>query len=388
MYNQIEVEVFMFLEGYIKKDIKTKNLVKRLKPGEIAIIKHKDIDEVAALSLIECRPKIVLNAEESISGKYPNRGPKLLLEAGIQIIDLDNKEIFEKLNENEKITIKDEKIYVDRIYIGNGVLLTKDILKKKTDESKKNIENELENFIENTLDYAKKEKNLILGNIKLPDVDINFKNKHVLVVVRGKDYKKDLLAIRHYIEEIKPILIGVDGGGDALLEFGYIPDIVIGDMDSVSDKCLKLCKEIVIHAYSDGTAPGLNRIEKLGLEYKLFPSPGTSEDITMLLAYEKGADFIVAVGTHTNMIDFLEKGRKGMASTFLVRLKVGTKLIDAKGVNKLYKERIKPIYLFNVLFSSLIPIIVVFALSPFSKQLLKLLQIRLKLIFELKGILW
>ncbi|SHJ48619.1 putative cytokinetic ring protein SteA [Paramaledivibacter caminithermalis] len=378
----------MVIESIARKDYKTKNLVKRLNYGEIAVIKHKDIDEIAAKSLVEKRPKAVINAEESISGKYPNRGPSILLEAGIMMIDMENENTFDLIEENKKIRIIHNKIFVEDKYIGKGKILTKEMIKIKTEAANNNLEIVLDDFIENTLEYAKKEKNLILGNLKIPDIDINMKNRHVLVVVRGKDYKKDLLAIRTYIQEVKPILIGVDGGGDALLEFGYIPDIVVGDMDSVSDDCLKMCKEIIVHAYRDGRAPGLYRIENHGLDYKLFPSPGTSEDIAMLLAYEKGADVIVAVGTHTNMIDFLEKGRRGMASTFLVRLKIGSKLIDAKGVNKLYKERIKPIHLFSVVISSLIPIIIISLYSPLSKHIIRLLQVRLKLLYELKGILW
>lgn len=378
----------MFIESVAKKDRKTKNLVKRLNSGDIAVINHRDIDEIAALSLVEKKPMAVINTSESISGMYPNRGPSILVDAGITIIDIDNENSFDLIDEDSRIRIVNDEIFMNNIYIGKGKALTKEIIDSKTKAAKNNLEEVLDNFIENTLEYAKKEKNLILDNINIPGVDVDIKNKHVLVVVRGKDYKKDLFAIKTYIEEISPVLIGVDGGGDALLEFGYIPDIVIGDMDSVSDNCLKLCKEIVVHAYNDGRAPGLKRIEENGLEYKLFPSPGTSEDIAMLLAYEKGADFIVAVGTHTNMIDFLEKGRKGMASTFLVRLKVGSKLIDAKGVNKLYKERIKPIHLVSVFISSLIPIIIISLLSPFSKHIIKLLQIKFKLLHELKGILW
>ncbi len=378
----------MICKGIVKKDYKTKNLVKRLAFGDIALIKHRDIDEVAALSLIDRRPRLILNAEKSISGKYPNRGPHILVNSGIDIIDLENENIFEKIEDGIDLKIIENRIYCDDKLIGRGTLLSKDYINDQIELSKLNIESELDNFIENTLDYAKREKSMILGRINLPDIAIDMNNKHVLVVVRGKDYKEDLAAIRTYIQEMKPILIGVDGGGDALLEFGYIPDIVIGDMDSVSDKCLRKCKEIIVHAYDNGFAPGLNRVKGLELNHTTFPSHGTSEDIAMLLAYEKGADFIVAVGTHTNMIDFLEKGRKGMASTFLVRLKVGSKLIDAKGVNKLYKERIKPIYMVSVLLSSLIPIFVACLYSPLSKHLIRLIQIKLKLALRMKGLLW
>lgn len=379
----------MQITGTIKMDKRTKNLVKRLNPGEIAIIDHRDIDEVAAESLVEKKVLAVINADKSISGRYPNMGPSILCEAGIPIIDDVGKDIFVLLKENDKITIIDNEIYKDGVFIKSGKLLTKDVINYKLQESRENIGVELDKFIENTLEYAKKEKYFILGGVELPNIKTRFKNRHALVVVRGKDYKEDLFTIKQYINDVKPILIGVDGGADALLEFGLIPDIVIGDMDSVSDEALKKAREIVVHAYPDGRAPGLERVTALGLKAEIFKAPGTSEDIAMLLAFEKGADLIVAVGTHSSMIDFLEKGRKGMSSTFLVRLKVGEKLIDAKGVNKLYRETFKISYIFSIILAALIPLGVIAYFSPPMQQLLKLLQLRIRLLIGFwGGFLW
>jgi|OM-RGC.v1.003920801 uncharacterized membrane-anchored protein len=373
-------EACMQITGTIKMDKRTKNLVKRLNSGEIAIIDHRDIDEVAAESLVEKKVLAVINADKSISGRYPNMGPSILCEAGIPIIDDVGKDIFDLLKENDKITIIDNEIYKDGVFIKSGKLLTKDVINYKLQESRENIGVELDKFIENTLEYAKKEKYFILGGVELPNTKTRFKNRHALVVVRGKDYKEDLFTIKQYINDVKPILIGVDGGADALLEFGLVPDIVIGDMDSVSDEALKKAKEIIVHAYPDGRAPGLERVTALGLKAEIFKAPGTSEDIAMLLAFEKGADLIVAVGTHSSMIDFLEKGRKGMSSTFLVRLKVGEKLIDAKGVNKLYRETFKISYIFSIILAALIPLGVIAYFSPPMQQLLKLLQLRIRLL--------
>jgi len=373
-------ETCMQITGTVKMDKRTKNLVKRLNPGEIAIIDHRDIDEVAAESLVEKKALAVINADKSISGRYPNMGPSILREAGIPIIDDVGKDIFDLLKENDKITIIDNEIYKDGVLIKRGKLLTKDVINYKLQESRENIGVELDKFIENTLEYAKKEKYFILGGVELPNVKTRFKNRHALVVVRGKDYKEDLFTIKQYINDVKPILIGVDGGADALLEFGLVPDIVIGDMDSVSDEALKKAREIVVHAYPNGRAPGLDRVKALGLKAEIFKAPGTSEDIAMLLAFEKGADLIVAVGTHSSMIDFLEKGRKGMSSTFLVRLKVGEKLIDAKGVNKLYRENFKISYILSIILAALIPLGVIAYFSPPMQQLLKLLQLRIRLL--------
>ncbi|KNF07414.1 putative pyrophosphokinase [Gottschalkia purinilytica] len=371
----------MIIKGVVKKDRKTKDLVKRLKPGDIAIINHKDLDEIAATSLAESKVRCILNLDKTISGKYPNQGPNILLKAGIPIFECSDKDIFNVLDEGDIIELKDNTIVYKNDSIAPCEELDNEKIQQLLNIGYDNIEKELDKFIENTLEYAKKEKGLVLGNIDIPEVNTKMKGRHVLVVVRGKDYKKDLMAMKNYINEMNPILIGVDGGGDALLEFGYTPDIVIGDMDSVSDNCLKTSKEIIVHAYTNGKAPGLERVKNLGLNAVIFPSPGTSEDIALLLAYSNYADLIVAVGTHNSMIDFLEKGRSGMASTFLVRLKVGSKLIDAKGVNKLYRSSLKPRYMIWLAAAALIPIVVLTLLFPPMKELVQLMQIKLKTLF-------
>lgn len=367
----------MYIKGIVKKDKITKNLINRLGPKDIALISHKDLDEIAAISLAEKKISCVINTEKTISGKYPNRGPKILMDKGIPIFEVDKS--LDQIKEGEVIEIIDNKVTKKGEFIANCTYLENSKIEELLKLGYDNIESELDLFIENTLDYAKKEKGLVTGSISIPKIKTKIDKKHVLVVVRGKDYKRDLLAIKSYIEEVKPILIGVDGGADALLESGYIPDIIVGDMDSVSDRCLSLSKEIVVHAYASGNAPGLDRVRKLGIEPILFKSPGTSEDIALLLAYEKNADLIVAVGTHTNMIDFLEKGRPGMASTFLVRLKVGEKLVDAKGVNKLYGSTFNPRCLIFILIAALIPISILTIINPVAKSFLTLIKIRLKL---------
>jgi len=370
----------MYIKARAKVDNKTKNLVKRLEIGEIAVISHMDIDEVAALSLVKARAKAVINAQSSISGRYPNLGPGILCKQGITLIDNVGSEIMDIIKDDDLLEIRGEDIFLEGVLVGRGRVLSRQDVEKMTEKARENIEDELDSFIDNTLEYAKKEKMFILGEIKIPPVKSEIAGRHALVVVRGQDYKNDLNAIRSYIEEVRPVLIGVDGGGDALEEFGLVPDIIIGDMDSVSDKALKSCKEIIVHAYTDGRAPGMGRIKSLGLDAEIFSAPGTSEDIAMLLAYEKGAELIVAVGTHSNMIDFLEKGRKGMASTFLTRLKVGSRLVDAKGVNKLYKENIKARHIAGLVFAALIPVVVVGMMSPPFQQLFRLMSIRIKLL--------
>lgn len=372
----------MEIKGVARVDARTKDLAKRIQPGEIAIINHKDIDEVAADSLVAAKVKAVINAAESISGMYPNLGPITLAEKNIVIIDNVGKNIMSLIVEGEEIIITSEgEILKEQRVIGKGEVLTENTIKELMEETKKNLGLVLDKFLDNTITYAQQEKGLITGELQIPEVSTDFKGRHTLIVVRGQNYKEDLATIKTYIEEVHPILIGVDGGADALREFGYRPDLVIGDMDSISDDTLRSGAEIVVHAYPDGRAPGLQRVTDLGLSAKTFPAPGTSEDIAMLLAYEKGTDLIVAVGTHSNLIDFLEKGRKGMASTFLVRMKVGSILVDAKGVSRLYRQSIKPMYLILIILAALVPFFLVLIVTPATRQLLRLIYLQIKVFF-------
>lgn len=369
------------IRAVVRADRRTKNLVKRLHPGEIALIDHPDLDHVAAESLIRKKVALVINASPSITGRYPNPGPKMLLDAGIPLLDAVGQECFLRLAESCKVEVKGANIYYNGELMGKGNLLTQDRIKTLMDQAKKNLDTELEKFVQNTLEYAIKEKDLILGGLTFPEIKTHIHGRQVLVVVRGQNYREDLLTIRSYLREVDPILIGVDGGADALLEFGYKPDLIMGDMDSVSDAALCCGAELVVHAYPDGRAPGLERLQSMRLQPLVFPAPGTSEDIALLLAYEKGADLIVAVGTHSNMIDFLEKGRKGMASTFLVRLKVGSILVDARGVSQLYRTRMRVKYLALILVAAFIPLAVVFSINEPSREWLRLLWIRLRIVF-------
>lgn len=374
----------MYIKGIIKKDKKTKNLVNRLEHKDIALISHRDLDEIAAISLADKKISCVINTEKTISGKYPNRGPAILMEKNIPIFEVEDEKIFDSIEEGDEIEIDDDNniVYMGE-RIGKCIYIDNSMIEELTKLGYDNIERELDLFIENTLEYAKREKSLVTGKIDIPKIDTNIGERHALVVVRGKDYKMDLITIKSYINEVKPVLIGVDGGGDALLEFGFTPDIIIGDMDSVSDDCLLKAKDVVVHAYTNGRAPGLERVKSLGIVPKVFVAPGTSEDIALLLAYENNADLIVAVGTHTNMIDFLEKGRKGMSSTFLVRLKVGGKLVDARGVNKLYSSTFKTKYLVFILIAAFIPIIILILINPITKSFLTLLKFKLRMLFGL-----
>jgi len=326
-----------------RADVRTKDLVKRLEPGEIAVIDHADVDLVAADSLVGAGVVAVVNANASFTGRYPNLGPLQIVRSGAVLLDEVGPELLARIGEGEVVTISDDRLLVGDEVVATGHRRTEAELLACVDDARRRVGEQLELFAANTLEYLRRERHLATDDPELPPTRVDFSGRHTLVVVRGVDYREDLLALHRsgYLREVRPVLIGVDGGADALRELGYRPDIVIGDFDSVGEATLRSGAELIVHAYAGGRAPGARRLEELGLEHLVFESPGTSEDIAMLLAYERGTELIVAVGTHSSMEDFLDKGRAGMASTFLVRLKVGRTLVDAKGVNNLYRPVVR-----------------------------------------------
>jgi len=352
------------ISGAVRLDRRTKNLTKRLRPGDIALIDHLDIDRVSAEGLVASGVAAVINVSQSVSGRYPNLGPEILAAAGIPLIDNVGAEVFNRLNEGDVVRIKDGTIYRRGVAVGSGEVLDAERVLELMAAARAGLSAQLEAFTANTMEYLKRERALLLDGVGVPEVRTPLEGRHALVVVRGYDYRADLKALRHYIREYRPVLIGVDGGADALREAGYIPDMVIGDMDSVSDATLRCGAELVVHAYRDGRAPGIDRVERLGLDAVVFPATGTSEDIAMLLADAKGATLVVAVGSHATLIEFLDKGRSGMASTFLTRLSVGPKLVDAKGVSRLYRNRIRTWQMVLLLLAGLLALGVALAATP------------------------
>jgi uncharacterized membrane-anchored protein len=362
--------------GPVRIDSRTKDLTKRLRSGDIAVIDHQDIDKVSAEALLACKPVAVVNAALSTSGRYPNMGPEILLAGGVPLLDNVGDEVMLVLKEGQPARLDGDTLYVGEVVVAKGILFTDEIVAAAMIEARAGLAVQLEAFAANTMEYLRVERALLLDGVGVPDITTVLEGRHALVVVRGYHYKDDLQTLRHYIREYKPILIGVDGGADALLEAGHRPHLIVGDMDSVSDATLACGAEIVVHAYRDGRAPGLERVQGLGLHPVVFPATGTSEDVAMLLADDKGASLIVAVGTHATLVEFLDKGRSGMASTFLTRLRIGGKLVDAKGVSRLYRSRISNLSLAVLLSVGFLALFVALAATPAGTATLQLVAAR------------
>ncbi len=348
-----------------------------MRPGDVAVIDHEDLDRVSAEGLVEAGAAAVVNASRSISGRYPNLGPLILTDAGIPLIDEVGPLLLRKVQEGDLVRIDGDRVFIGDELVGVGIPQSEESVHLAMDEARAGLADRFESFARNTVDFIQRERDLLFGGSGLPELDHDLGGRPVLVVVRGYRYKEDLAALRPYIRDVRPVLVGVDGGADALIEGGYAPDLIIGDMDSVSDDALRLAlgpgrrrlrrrrpPEIVLHAYRDGFAPGEARLEALGVPYRVIRAAGTSEDVAMLLAHEKGADLIVTVGTHGNLREFLDKGRMGMASTFLVRLRVGEILMDAKGVSRVYTPRVRTRDTLLLVAAAIIVMVMIIVISP------------------------
>jgi len=371
------------IDGTARLGKRTKDLVKKLGSADVAVIDHRNLDRIAAEELAGCGVRAVLNVSPSSDGSYPNAGPLTLVRAGVPLVDVNDPSLFERVTDGEPIRIEGGRVFSGDQLLAEGHRLVVDELARELDEQRRRIDRALHDFTENTMSHIREEGALLSGTIDFPETRTSFRDRHVLIVVRGTDHLKDLRALRAYIRDVRPVLVGVDGGADAIVKEGLKPDVVLGDMDSAREQTLRSGAELIVHAYPDGSAPGSDRLRDLGLDYTVVPAAGTSQDVAMLLASEKGASLIVSVGAHFNLVEFLDKQRSGMSSTFLTRLRIGETLVDAKGVSRLYNPgpSLRHMAMFFAAFAVLLTIVV--ATTPALESLADLLWLKLKVILGL-----
>jgi uncharacterized membrane-anchored protein len=380
--------------GPVRPGRRTKLLVKHLIRGDIALIDHLDIDRVSAEELIAAGAVAVLNCKPSSGGSYPNLGPQLLVEAGIVLVDLPDDSLFGVLSDGDPLTVQSAAPVQGRasaevlrkgVLVARGEVLDLARVRAETEARRKEVGEALERFAHNTIEHMREERELLAGRIQLPRFATDFRDRSTLVVVRGVGHQRDLRALRPFIRDMRPVIVAVDGGADALLEEGLTPGMIVGDMDSAGEAALRCGAELVVHSYPDGRAPGRHRLEEMGLAFKLVPAPGTSQDVAMLIAAEKGARLIVSVGSQFNLVEFLDRNRKGMSSTFLTRLRIGEILVDAKGVSRLYQPRPGLTPLLVVIAAGMIAMIAVVWLTPALRDVAELLWLKLQTLLGAGG---
>ncbi|AWG51075.1 putative membrane-anchored protein [Mycobacteroides abscessus subsp. abscessus] len=326
--------------GTVRTDRDINRLLQRLNPGDIAVIDILDLDRITADALVDARVSAVVNASPSISGRYPNLGPEVLVANGITLIDSIGPEVFKKVKDGSTVRVHNGGIYNgDRRLIAGTPRTDADVHDLMT-EAKTGLVAHLEAFSGNTIEFIRSESPLLIDGIGIPDVDIDLRNRHVVVVSDGVGAAHDLKNLKPFIKEYQPVLIGVGTGADTLRKAGYRPLIVVGDPLLMSNDVLKSGAQVVLPADADGHAAGLERIQDLGVGAVTFPAAGSAADLALLLADHHGASLIVTVGHTASIEEFFDRERQqSNPSTFLTRLKVGAKLVDAKAVATLYRNR-------------------------------------------------
>jgi uncharacterized membrane-anchored protein len=353
--------------GVARVDRRADALLPRLRRGDIAVLDQVDLDRATADALVAAEVAGVVNASPCISGRYPTLGPEILVNAGLPVLDGVGADVFRAVKDGAKLRLDGETLYAgtgeDAPVLAEGRSQTVETVAAQLMEAKAGLSTQLEAFAADTMEYMKRERTLLLDGVGVPEVDTRIEGRHVLVVARGYDYREDLISLRHYIREFKPVLVGVDGGAEALVEAGYVPDLIVGDLQTVSDAVLRGGAEVVVRADPDGRAPALERVQDIGVDAVAFPSSGRSEDVALLLADAHGAELVVTVGMHATLLEFLDRGLSGTASTFLVRLKLGGTVVDAKAASRLHRSRISAGALLLLIFVTLVAVGVILALA-------------------------
>ncbi|MFE3194291.1 putative cytokinetic ring protein SteA [Nocardia sp. NPDC059240] len=334
------------LTGMARVDRNTRRLLQRVGPGDVVVLDEMDLDRLTADRLVEAQVAVVINASPSISGRYPNLGPEVLVANGIQLMDALSSDVFKKIKDGIRVRVEDGVVYADKLSkkepeaLVEGIELTEAAIAERMIEARNGLADHLEAFSGNTIEFIRTESSLLIDGIGVPDVEIDMKKRHVVVVADGPDHIEDLKRIKPFIKEYAPILIGVGRGADTLTRNGYRPDLIVGDPEEITATTLKSGAEVILPADTDGHAKGLERIQDLGIGATTFPSSGAPADLALLLADHHGASLIVTVGAAASLDDFFDRGRRDSnPATFLTRLKMGTKLMDAKAVAALYRHR-------------------------------------------------
>lgn len=331
--------------GMARVDRNTRRLLKRVGAGDVVVLDEMDIDRLTADRLAQAGVAAVINASPSISGRYPNLGPEVLAANGIVLLDAVSADVFGKIKDGNKVRIDAGVVYADKLtkkepeVLVEAIELTDQVIAERMIAARNGLADHLEAFAGNTTEYIRTESAMLIDGLGVPALDLSMRGRHVVVVADGVDSRDDLKAIKPFVKEYAPILVGVGRGADILTKAGYRPDLIVGDPEEITASSLKCGAELILPADTDGHAKGLERIQDLGIGATTFPSSGSAADLALLLADHHGAALIITCGAPASLDDFFDRSRRESApAMFLTRLKAGPKLMDAKAVATLYRQ--------------------------------------------------
>ncbi len=354
------------LTGTARVDRRTKVLLPRLRPGDIAVIDQLDLDRATAQALVDARVAAVLNQSPFLSGRYPALGPTLLLEAGIVLVD--RLEGVDRIADGAAVRVHDEVVYVGGDAVGLGREVDQQVLEAELGLARTGLSSQLQSFTHNSAEFLRREDDLLLHGQGLPTLGTRISGRPVVVVVEGHDHRRDLRAIRAFVKERRPILIGVDGGADIIRSAGLRPDVVVVDASSDAGDfpaaaTLRAAHDLVVRVDRGNRRP-VDHLERIGVRAARVETSATTEDVALLLADAAEASVIVGVGTNATLEEFLDRERAGLASTYLTRLRVGQRLVDASAVPTLYSGRLRPRHLLLTLVLGIVALAAALATTP------------------------
>jgi uncharacterized membrane-anchored protein len=360
------------IHGTARVDRRTASLLPRLRAGDLAVLDHLDLDRATAQSLVDAGVAAVLNATPMISGRYPSLGPEVLVSAGIPVVDGLGSEALARIRDGASVRLHEGRVYAGDDLVAEGREVDADLVREEMEAARSGLITQLESFTHNSTEFLRREQDLLLHGRGVPRPRTDMAGRPVVVVVRGHDWEAELAGVRPYLREQHPVLVGVDAGADALREAGHQPDIVVvsdtRDADLPSLETLRRAADVVVLVERGATRAATERFERLGVRPLRFESGATAEDAALILADSGDASLIVGVGMHATLDEFLDRRRAGLASTYLTRLKVGPRLVDAAAVPHLYDGQVRPRHLLAVTIAGLVALVAAVGVTPVGQE--------------------
>ena len=367
------------LVGTARVDRRTRLLLPRLRPGDVAVLDHVDLDRATAQALVDAEVAAVVNAAPMISGRYPNLGPQVLVDAGVPVVDGIGAAGLAAIGDGRTVRLHDGSLYVEEELLASGRIVDADLVAAELDAARAGLVTQLETFTHNSTEFLRREQDLLLHGRGVPRLSTRIGGRPVVVVVRGHEHERELAEIGPYLREQNPVLVGVGGGADALRAAGFKPDVVVldahaEDTELPSAKILKDARDVVVRTDRGAGRAHVESLERLGVRPLVFESAATPEDAALILADAAEAAVIIGVGMHATLDEFLDRQRSGLASTYLTRLKVGPRLVDAAAVPYLYSGRVRPWHLLLVMLAGLVALAAAISVTPVGQDWLDSLQ--------------
>jgi len=363
--------------GTARTDRRTAALLSRIGRGDIAVLDQVDLDGPTAEALVEAGVAAVVNRAQMISGRFPNRGPQLLLDAGIPMVDqadgTGGRDLLSAVADGRRVVLRGGTLLAGDQVLAEGRALTRDDVAHQLADAESGLTSQLHTLTHNSAEFLRREEALILHGEGVPRVRTRLRGRPVVVVGHGPDDAAELRRLRRYLREVRPVVIATGDGLAVTRAAGLSPDVVVLDgrtEDLPGAKSLRACRDVVITEARGGprSGAGSDRFERIGVRAIAMQTTATPADAALLLADGSGAAPIIGVGLRGTVEEFLDGTRDGLGSGYVTRLRVGPRLVDATAVPMLYSGQLRARHAYLVLLIGLIAVAAAIATTDVGHQ--------------------